>query len=142
MAQIVLGMGVSHTPQLHTPAEQWDIRLEADRRNKAHKYRGKTYDWDGLKALRQAENLANEARLEKRQGRLQRAHQSLEDLAQIFESAKPDVAVIVGNDQHELFDDSITPAFTVFWGDTIENAPRSEEQIARLPAGIHIADHG
>jgi Catalytic LigB subunit of aromatic ring-opening dioxygenase len=142
MAQIILGMGVSHTPQLHTPADQWDIRIDADRRNKAHKYRGETYDWDGLKTLRQAENLANEARLEKRQERLKRAHQSLEELAQMFESVKPDVAVIVGNDQHELFDDSVTPALTVFWGDAIENVPRSRDQIARLPAGIHIADHG
>ncbi len=142
MAQIILGMGVSHTPQLHTPAEQWDIRIDADRRNKAHKYRGKTYDWDGLKTLRQSENLANEARLERRQERLRRAHQSLEELAQMFEGVKPDVAVIVGNDQHELFDDSITPAFTVFWGESIENVPRSRDQIARLPAGIHIADHG
>jgi OH-DDVA oxygenase len=142
MAQIILGMGVSHTPQLHTPAEQWDIRIDADRRNKAHKYRGKTYDWDGLKTLRQSENLANEAMLERRQERLRRAHQSLEELAQMFEGVKPDVAVIVGNDQHELFDDSITPAFTVFWGDSIENVPRSRDQIARLPAGIHIADHG
>ena len=48
----------------------------------------------------------------------------------------------MGNDQHELFDDSVTPAFTVFWGDKIENVPRSKDQIARLPAGIHIADHG
>lgn len=142
MARIVLGMGISHTPQLHTPAAQWDIRVEADRRNKAHQYRGKTYDWDGLKALRQGENLAEEARLERRQERLERAHRSLEELARMFARVKPDVAVIVGNDQHELFDDSITPAFTVFWGDKIENVPRSEEQIARLPAGIHIADHG
>ena len=142
MAQIVLGMGVSHTPQLHTPAEQWDIRVEADRRNKAHQYRGKSYDWDGLKALRREENLGEQAQLEYRQKRLEQAHRSLEELARIFESVKPDVAVIVGNDQHELFDDSITPAFTVFWGDVIENVPRSQEQIARLPAGIHIADHG
>jgi OH-DDVA oxygenase/3-O-methylgallate 3,4-dioxygenase len=142
MAQIVLGMGVSHTPQLHTPAGQWDIRVEADRRNKAHQYRGKTYDWDELKALRQDENLAEQAQLEHRQKRLERAHRSLEELARIFESVNPDIAVIVGNDQHELFDDSITPALTVFWGDIIENVPRSREQIARLPAGIHIADRG
>ena len=142
MARIVMGMGVSHTPQLHTSAEQWDIRVEADRRNKAHRYRGKTYDWDGLKILRQEEKLADEARLEQRQARLERAHRSLEELAQLFESVKPDVAVIMGNDQHELFDDSITPAFTVFWGDAIENVPRSREQVARLPAGIHVADHG
>src|SRR6185312_2181907 len=134
MAQIMLGMGVSHTPQLHTPAEQWDIRVEADRRNKAHQYRGRTYDWDGLKALRQTENLGEQAQLAYRQKRLERAHRSLEELARIFESAKPDVAVIVGNDQHELFDDSITPALTVFWGDNIQNVPRSQEQVARLPA--------
>ena len=79
MAQIMLGMGVSHTPQLHTPAEQWDIRVEADRRNKAHQYRGKTYDWDGLKALRQKENLGEQALLEHRQKRLERAHRSLEE---------------------------------------------------------------
>ena len=142
MAQIVLGMGVSHTPQLHTPAEQWDIRVEADRRNKAHQYRGKIYDWEALKVLRQGEGLAEQARLEHRQARLEQAHRSLDELARLFERVKPDVAVIVGNDQHELFDDSITPAFTVFWGDAIENVPRSQEQAARLPAGIHIADHG
>jgi len=142
MAQIVLGLGVSHTPQLHTPAEQWDIRVEADRRNKAHQYRGKTYDWDGLRTLRQGEALAEQAGIQQRQARLERAHRSLEELARLFERVKPDVAVVVGNDQHELFDDSITPAFTVFWGDAIENVPRSQEQIARLPAGIHIADHG
>ena len=142
MARIVLGMGLSHTPQLHTSADQWDIRVEADRRNKAHQFRGKTYDWDGLKALRQDEKLGDEARLERRQARLEQAHRSLDALAQLFEKVKPDIAVIVGNDQHELFDDSITPAFTVFWGDEIQNIPRSEEQVSRLPAGISIADHG
>src|SRR5579883_455946 len=103
MAEIVLGMGLSHTPQLHTPAEQWDIRIEADRRNKAHRFRGQTYDWDGLKAVRRNENLAAEASLDRRHQRLERAHRSLEALAGIFQKAKPDIAVIVGNDQHELF---------------------------------------
>jgi OH-DDVA oxygenase/3-O-methylgallate 3,4-dioxygenase len=142
MARVVLGMGLSHTPQLHTPPELWDIRVEADRRNKAHRFRGKSYDWEGLMAIRQADHLGEEASMERRAERLGRAHQSLEQLAEIFRLARPDIAVIVGNDQHELFDDSITPAFTVFWGDRIENIPRSEDQIARLPAGIHIADRG
>jgi hypothetical protein len=142
MARIVLGMGLSHTPQLHTSPEQWNIRVEADRRNKAHQFRGKSYDWDALKAARQADNLGAEAGMEHRAERLKRAHQSLDQLAEIFRLGRPDVAVIVGNDQHELFDDSITPAFTVFWGDKIENIPRSEDQIARLPAGIHLADRG
>lgn len=142
MARVILGMGLSHTPQLHTPPDQWDIRVEADRRNKAHQFRGKTYDWEALKAVRGADHLDAEAGMERRTERLDRAHRSLEKLAEIYHQTRPDIAVIVGNDQHELFDDSITPAFTVFWGDKIENIPRSEDQIARLPAGIHIADRG
>ncbi|MES2255442.1 MAG: protocatechuate 3,4-dioxygenase [Pseudomonadota bacterium] len=142
MARVVLGMGLSHTPQLHTPPDQWDIRVEADRRNKAHQFRGKTYDWEALKVARGADHLGAEASMDRRTARLNRAHQSLEKLAEIYHQTRPDIAVIVGNDQHELFDDSITPAFTVFWGDKIENIPRSEDQIARLPAGIHIADRG
>ena len=142
MAKIILGMGLSHTPQLHTPPEQWDIRVDADRRNKAHQFRGKLYDWEGLVAARRPDNLGAEADLVLRADRLKRAHQSLDQLAGIYNRARPDVAVIIGNDQHELFDDSITPALTVYWGDKIENIPRSEDQISRLPAGIHIADPG
>ena len=33
MAEIVLGLGTSHSPQLSTPADQWFLRAEVDRRN-------------------------------------------------------------------------------------------------------------
>lgn len=142
MAKIVLGMCLSHTPQLHTPAAEWDVRVAADRRNRAHRFRGATYDWDALCALRRKERLEGEIDVATRDAKLRTCQQSLAQLAEIYRRIRPDVAVIVGNDQHELFDDSIMPAFTVFWGEQIANIPRSEEQIARLPAGIHIADHG
>jgi len=48
MAEIVLGMGSSHGPLLSTPPEQWDLRAGADRANKNHWYRGKTYDYEAL----------------------------------------------------------------------------------------------
>ena len=48
MAEIVLGIGSSHGPLLSTPPEQWDLRAKADRANKAHWFRGKTYEFDGL----------------------------------------------------------------------------------------------
>ena len=35
MAKIVLGMAASHGPLLATPPEQWEGRVEADRRNPA-----------------------------------------------------------------------------------------------------------
>lgn len=142
MARIVLGMCLSHTPQLHTPASEWEIRVAADRRNRAHRFRGGSYDWDALCALRRDERLVEEISVARREARLLRAHQWLAELAQLYRRVRPDVAVIVGNDQHELFDESIMPAFTVYWGEEIANIPRSEAQIRRLPAGIHIADHG
>ena len=48
MAEIVLGIGSSHGPLLSTPPEQWDLRAKADRENKKHWFRGKTYDFEGL----------------------------------------------------------------------------------------------
>ena len=48
MAEIVFGMGSSHGPLLSTPPEQWDLRAKADRENKNHWYRGKTYDYQSL----------------------------------------------------------------------------------------------
>ncbi len=30
MAEIVLGIGCAHTPQLHTPADKWEIRAVRD----------------------------------------------------------------------------------------------------------------
>ena len=48
MADIVLGIGSSHGPLLSTPPEQWDLRAAADRANKKHAFRGKTYDFESL----------------------------------------------------------------------------------------------
>ena len=48
MAEIVLGIGSSHGPLLSTPPEKWDLRAQADRENKRHWYRGKTYDYESL----------------------------------------------------------------------------------------------
>ena len=48
MAEIVFGIGSSHGPLLSTPPEQWDLRAKADRENKSHWFRGKTYDYESL----------------------------------------------------------------------------------------------
>jgi len=37
-------------------------------------------------------------------------------LADAFAAAKPDIAVIIGNDQMEIFDDRLVPALSVFSG--------------------------
>jgi len=142
MATIIFGAATSHTPQLHTPAEQWDVRVGADMRNPAHIFRGRTYDWQELIKLRAAEGLADQITPEVRKKRLEAGTRAVEELARAYRAAQADVAVIIGNDQHELFADDIMPAFTIYCGEQIENVPRTEEQVKRLPEGIHIADRG
>ena len=64
MAEIIYGMGVSHSPHLSTPPEQWDRRAVADKRNPAHPFRGGTYTFDELVELRKGENLAARCNLD------------------------------------------------------------------------------
>lgn len=142
MARIVLGLALAHTPQLHTRPQQWGERIEADRRNRALWFRGRAYDWDGLAALRGGEGLAAQAAPAEREARHARANAALARLADAWREARPDVAVIFGNDQHELIVEDLMPAFTVFWGKEVQNLPSTEDQARRKPPGIHLAHHG
>jgi hypothetical protein len=142
MAKIVLGLGLAHTPQMHTPAEEWTTRLDADHKNKALCFRGQLYDWPGLCAVRSGEQLGRLAEPTYREQQHAKANAALQRMAALWDDAAPDVAVIVGNDQHELIIEDLMPAFTVYWGAEIQNVPSTEQQIARKPAGIHIAHHG
>ncbi|MBL8381054.1 MAG: protocatechuate 3,4-dioxygenase [Burkholderiales bacterium] len=141
MAQIVLGLGSSHGPMLATPPAQWDLRAGADRNNPRHAYRGALIDFATLKARRD-KDFTGEAALPEREARFARCQRALDRLAQAFRAAAPDVAVIVGNDQREVFQDDFTGAFTVYTGETIANVPLDEARRARLPPGIAIAEAG
>lgn len=142
MADIVLGMWTTHGPTLSTTPDQWLLRLPADHANKAHPYREGLYDFETLVAMRKDENLAFKSSLEERTRRHDACRVAIDRMADIFADVKPDVAVIFGNDQNELFTDSMMPAFTIFNGPTIWNEPASEEQAKLHPPGIHAAEWG
>src|SRR5207247_2445307 len=129
MAEIVLGIGTSHGPLLSTPPEQWDLRAGADRVNKQHAYRGKTYDYESLLRER-APGFSNEISLEIRRERFARCQQALDAVGKKFKSVAPDAFVIVGNDQREIFNDVLTPAITVFRGKEIENIPDKKPEVS------------
>lgn len=142
MAKIILGIGSSHSPMLSTPPEQWGQRVAADRQNSALAFRGDTYDFDGLVALRAGEDFHDQVNPEMWVQRHEACQRGIAFLADKFAAAAPDVAVIIGNDQRELFTEDNFPAFSVYWGETIENRPRTPEQVANLPPGIAIAERG
>jgi OH-DDVA oxygenase len=142
MAEIVLGMWTSHGPTLSTTPEQWELRVPFDRKKADHPFQGRTYDFSSLVALRKAEKLAEQSSMPERQRRSAACTQAIAAMAEAYAAAQVDVAVIMGNDQHELFLDDVIPAITVFHGPTIWDQPANEEQAAQMPAGIHEAEWG
>jgi hypothetical protein len=137
MAEIVLGMGSAHGPLLSTPPEKWDLRAKADRENKSHWYRGRTYDFESLLRER-APGFATEIGIETRRERHARCRAALEALGRKFQEAAPEAMVVVGNDQREYFGEDLTPSITVYRGAEIYNARETHE-----PApGLNIAEPG
>lgn len=141
MAKIVLGIGSSHGPMLTTPPDKWDLRVPADHAMRHH-FRGRVWGFDELVAHRKHENLAAEATPEKWRQRHAACHFAIAKLADAFEAAKVDVAVIVGNDQMEIFSDDLMPALSVFVGGQIQSTPHSQAHLDRMPPGIAIAMPG
>ncbi len=142
MARIVLGMGTSHGPMLSTPPEQWGQRVRADRNNQELWFRGRAFDFEALEAARKDDGLDDEYAMEVWRFRHAACRAAMADMARKFRDVAPDVAVIVGNDQREIFGDDIMPAFAVFHGETIENIPATEEQRAMMPPGVAVAERG
>jgi hypothetical protein len=139
MARIVLGVGTTHGPILSTPPDQWHLRVEADKHNPELYFQGRPYDFDTVVKLRQGERLAEQitpARMAQRHAACQRAIAALSDK---LEEVSADVAVIIGDDQEEVFLWDNMPAFSVFWGDTIENVGPTPEQADALPPGLAVA---
>jgi hypothetical protein len=141
MAQLVLGMALSHGPMLSTPPAMWELRAGADRANPRHWYRGRPYDYAALAAER-GRSFEREANLEERTSRHAACHGALGELSRRFAEARPDLVVVIGNDQLEVFKHDLLPGITVYAGEAIENIPLSEAQRAKLPPGIALAEEG
>jgi Catalytic LigB subunit of aromatic ring-opening dioxygenase len=141
MANIVCGIATSHGPMLATPPDMWHLRGDADRKNLAHWYQGKKYDYESLLAHR-APGFAGQITAAAKSANFDQCQRSLDRLADHFSACRPDLVVILGNDQREVFLEDLTPAFTIFTGQKVENIPLSKDELARLPSGIAIAEAG
>jgi hypothetical protein len=128
MAELVLGIGTSHGSMLSTPPQDWDGRGAADRRNPELAFRAKTYSFDQLKALRQADDFASRNTASARQAHYDRCQAQLDALAGILAAARPEIMLIVGDDQHEWFGPEMQPTFGIFCGQRAMNlAPAAAE---------------
>jgi 3-O-methylgallate 3,4-dioxygenase len=142
MAEIIIGIGTSHGPLLATPPEEWHQRRENDQRVRAHPFRGGSYSFDELVALRAAENLPAQITLEVKKERYAACQAALDHLGEVWAASGADIAVIFGNDQMEIFDHDQIPGFAVYYGAEIPSTPLSAEELAKKPPGIAIAEVG
>jgi Catalytic LigB subunit of aromatic ring-opening dioxygenase len=123
MAVIVLAIGTSHSPLLLLPAVDWVDRGNDDKHNqKLNLSDGRFLPYAALEAevnSRYAEQ-ATPANFQDQWNQCQRA---LDRLADEIAAASPDLVIIVGDDQEELFDLRCMPAFAVFCGEQIVTRP-------------------
>jgi hypothetical protein len=120
--------------------EFWPDRVLADRANPRHFFQGKIYTFDQMAALRREERLGDQASAEVRAERYARCQRAIAELGGVYLENMPDVLVVVGNDQMEVFTAEHIPAFAIFWGDYVEGIPRTPEFLAKLGPGIARAE--
>jgi 3-O-methylgallate 3,4-dioxygenase len=126
MAEIVLGLASSHSPIMSLRAEQWPVFAERDPRNPAliaPWSGGHRVDYDqllakadpGIAATLTADNFARQ---------FECLQNGIKTLAESVDQLRPDVLVVVGDDQDELYFDDNHPALSIFWGDSMRMLPR------------------
>lgn len=135
MAEIVLGLATSHGPMLVTETSYWSARIVADKAA-SHAWRRKRWSFDELVEARRDERLNERSTPEAMQAHQQRCNAALDALAKTYADARIDVAVIIGNDQKELFRADLNPAIAIFHGETITNYEFPPQRLAELPPGI------
>jgi len=123
MAQIVLGVGTSHSPLLVLGADDWALRSADDRRNRGlNTLDGRMLSYDALVAER-GEPYTAESNPAHFPALARRAEQALDRLAEAIAAARPDLLLVVGDDQGELFGQEHMPALAVFCGDELVMRP-------------------
>ncbi len=113
MADIVFGAATSHSPLLAASPELWAERADQDRNNP------ELYDRTGV--IRSYDELAESAggRFADRLNQdawnedWKRCQAALDRLREDFRRIAPDVVVVIGDDQRELFDESNQPAMSI-----------------------------
>ena len=142
MAKIVGGMGSSHGPLLILPAEQWPLRANFDRNLKEHHFRGGVYDFPQLLAKRNSEQeyFEKEIRPEVREERFNRCQVALDALGEAVKKFKPDVIVLIGDDQHEWFFDDVQPSYSIFSGDKVLNTGYEPAKHAHKDPAVQLVE--
>ena len=126
MAEIVIGIASSHTPQLSSGVDMWPDHALRDQR---YQLLGKDASYHTYEeTLAGADpGIARELEPDVWERKYQRAQAAVESLAATLKAADADLALVIGDDQRELFIDDGIPAFACFTGtELFDMAPDAE----------------
>lgn len=135
MAQIVYGVGTSHSPMLILTPEQWELRAGFDRDLEKHPFRLKNYSFEELNKLRGGKEFADQSTIEVKTERYNRCQTQLDALGEILLGLDLDALVIIGDDQEEMFFGDNQPTFAVYCGDEVVNT-KFDPAVHEKPFGI------
>ncbi|MQY14319.1 2,3-dihydroxyphenylpropionate/2,3-dihydroxicinnamic acid 1,2-dioxygenase [Streptomyces sp. RB5] len=140
MAEIVLGLATSHTPQLSTETSWWEDHANRDRRNTFLIGRdGEVHDYASLAAVPEWAVPAERLTPEVWQSLHERGQAGVQTLKDKLAEVAPDVVVVIGDDQDEMFHDDGLPTFAVFHGDSIYDMPPEQAKLDATADGIKAA---
>jgi hypothetical protein len=134
MATIVSGIAAAHSPQLNIKPQDWYLIV---RRDEIHPH----LDMPALRAAARP-GLAAELTMDVWQRRYDACQVAIDRLAAIHRDTRPDVALIIGNDQDEMFKFDNMPALAVYWGDSVWDIPRPVETLHESQIPGEWAYHG
>lgn len=141
MADIVLGIGTSHSPLLAIPPDLWPERANDDlRKTELVLGDGRVVSYAELNA-ETGGRYAGCATPENFHALEQQARTALDRLADALEEAAPDVVVVIGDDQNELFGKGHLPALAVYIGPEVVTHPKNEVSPG-LPEWYRSANKG
>ncbi|MBX5437329.1 MAG: hypothetical protein IRZ33_08930 [Alicyclobacillaceae bacterium] len=121
MARIVLGVASSHSPQVSSTADIWTLHAERDKLNPDTHYE------ERLKLV--GERIQDQLSPEIWRKKYEQCQAAIENLVRAIDEAQPDVLIVVGDDQEELFRDEGKPALGIYWGSEIHDYPLESEQL-------------
>ncbi len=119
MARIIFGAGVSHSPVLALDTKDWEERSNDDKLNQRLNLSDGTYASYQELERRVGTPYADVAQLAVYDEKSSLVNRALDRVADDLEEAAPDVVVIVGDDQEELFSRANQPSIALYTGDAI-----------------------
>ena len=126
MARLVAAFGSSHSIMLTAERADWLTAFrDSDRRMPLFDRTGVARSYDELLAVapRDSESMVTDDKL---LAAHERTFAAIAELKRHLDATSLDALVIIGDDQHELFQDAMMPSLAVYYGETIRNAQAGE----------------